>query len=95
MAAGMICLHVSSSAILRPEFCDRHNLVIIDPTNPKEAAQKILEIYASPELRQRISENARRTVEEHFDLAADYARLRKLILQRLGGLRSRPRARSD
>ncbi len=90
MAAGMICLHVSSSAIQRPEFRDRHNLVIIDPTKPKEAAQKILEIYASLEVRQRISENARRTVEEHFDLATDYAKLRQVILQQLGGLRYHP-----
>ncbi len=90
MTAGMICLHVSNSAIQRPEFRDRHNLVIIDPTKPKEAAQKILEIYASLEIRQRISENARRTVEEHFDLATDYAKLRQVILQQLGGLRYHP-----
>jgi len=64
--------------------------VIIDPTKPKEAAQKILEIYASLEVRQQISESARRTVEEHFDLATDYAKLRQVILQKLGGLRSHP-----
>jgi glycosyltransferase involved in cell wall biosynthesis len=85
MAAGMICLHVSNSAIQSPEFRDGHNLVIIDPMNPKQAAEKILEIYSSPELRQRISENARRTVEEHFDIAADYARLRDVILRKIGG----------
>lgn len=94
MAAGMICLHVDSSAIQCPEFRDRHNLVIIDPTKPKEAAQKILEIYASLEVRQQISESARRTVEEHFGLATDYAKLRQVILKQLGGLRS-PRARTD
>ncbi len=90
MAAGMICLHVSSSAIQRSEFRDRQNLVIIDPTKPKEAAQKILEIYASPEVRRRISENASFTIEKHFDLVTDYAKLRQVILQRLGGLRSHP-----
>lgn len=90
MAAGMICLHVSSSAIQRPEFRDRHNLVIIDPTKPKEAAQKILEIYASLEVRQRISENARDTVEEHYDLATDYGKLRQVILRQLGRIRSHP-----
>ena len=68
MALGLPCLHVDSHAIrAHPEFKDGDNIVIIDPGDPDAAGHKIGRLIENPAERERIGENAKRTIQEHYD----------------------------
>lgn len=68
MALGVPCLHVDSHAIrCHPEFRDGENIILIDPNAAEQAAAKICDLLARPQELQRIGENARATVQTHYD----------------------------
>ena len=75
MAAGMACLHAPTPAIATPLFRDGENIVLVDPGDPVACAEKILQLARAPERLDAIRRNAVRTITEHFDIDAEYARV--------------------
>lgn len=68
MALGVPCLHVDSHAIrTHAELRDGENIVLIDPDAPDAAARKIGALIDDPAARERIGDNAQRTIQEHYD----------------------------
>lgn len=84
MAAGMACLHVPTAALAPEVFRDGENVVLVDPGKPAACAEKILQLADSPERLDAIRHNAVRTIAEHFDMGAEYAK----ALARLGRAQS-------
>jgi glycosyltransferase involved in cell wall biosynthesis len=63
---------------------DGENGVLVRPGRPDELADAVERLAEDPDLRRRMGEEGRRTVESEFDVSSNAARLRELFRQYAG-----------
>jgi glycosyltransferase involved in cell wall biosynthesis len=67
MSAGLPVVTAANPDTYGPGVLrDGDNIVLVDRGNPEALAAKLVELLGDPELRARIGERARQTIEEHF-----------------------------
>jgi glycosyltransferase involved in cell wall biosynthesis len=75
MAMGMVCLHVPTQALSPDVFRDGENILFVDPRDPAAAAERIIALADSPDRWGAVADNARRTIESHFDMRTEYRKV--------------------
>jgi glycosyltransferase involved in cell wall biosynthesis len=55
--------------------------ILVPPANPEALAGSLQRLLADSDLRLRLSTQARKVIEDRFDLQANFARLRDLLLE--------------
>jgi len=69
----LVAENIGSKKIVEGNECG----LTVDPLNPKEIAQAIEYLLDYPEVRQKMRENGRRTVEEKYDWEREGKKLLK------------------
>lgn len=82
MVTETACISTTVSAI--PELItDSHDGILVEPNDSDALAQSLIKILENTELRKEIAENARKTVEEKFDIADSVNRLSSIFSQEI------------